>query len=158
MEKSIKHGVVIASLLVVLILLGGYMWVRSHSSDGVKEAGTAANVDVTNTALPGQNKTLPDGFPADIPVQSENIVESYKVVYKDRGVIQYTVSFTSSATQTDLMNVYKDFFARSGVVTDTTNSNTPKGQLVGLRKDDTLTIVVSPRGEGSYVQITVLHK
>jgi hypothetical protein len=158
----------VALVVVALILAGGWYFVMQPADfDAATEEGgqtdsrpvTHEAVEVTkvDTAEPGISK-LPAGFPSSIPVEQANISESYRVVYSERGVTQYTVSFTSLKSKEALWDSYNDYLKSSGYSIDSSLTAKSQGQISGNKEGDSISVIISLRNGISFVQLNLLDR
>ena len=158
---------VLSIIVGVAIILGGVWYllmtvpkVTPIDTEGLNVVSEQKpEVEVTKTDLnQGGTSKLPAGFPTKIPVEIANITESYRALYANRGVTQYTVSFTSLKSRETLWNIYSDFMKSDGYKIDATATSKSAGQVSGDKDNDTLSIVISVRGGLSLVQINLLDR
>lgn len=159
----------ILSILIGLVLVGSGSWyllnrdvsgsnqniATSTGENGAKVPEVVVEkVDVAQTG-----SKLPAGFPSSIPVEVINVIESYKAVYAERGVTQYTVSYTSVKGRDALWDVYNSYMKGAGYVVDTTSSSRSGGQIIGtLDEEDTLSVILSNRSGATLVQISLIDR
>ncbi|MDB5194632.1 MAG: hypothetical protein JWN50_646 [Parcubacteria group bacterium] len=169
-----NHGketrVILPALLLVLIIVGGYYWYASRNSGSqpavVSTAtttptatGPAAGVEVAKTDLtPGVLTKLPAGFPASIPVEQATITESYKAVYTEHGVTQYTVTYTSTKTKDALWKIYTDFGTAQGYKINATSTDKTKGVLDLQKGNNELNAVITAQGGSTLVQLNYVER
>ena len=155
-------------LIVGLVFLGGvwyFLMTRSMDTVSDLEPGTSMTevekgIEVTKTDITqaGISK-LPTGFPSAIPVEAPNVTESYRTVYKERGVTQYTVSYTSLKSRDALWDIYNDYMRSANYTLDTSATSKSLGQISGTTaNNDTLSIIISARSGFTLVQISFLDR
>jgi hypothetical protein len=167
-----ESRVIALSLLVLLIVVGGYLWLSSRSvpttkspivtavpAPAVVSHEPAKNVQVVqgDTTATSSN-ALPDGFPTDIPVDTTHLTESYKAFYSTHNVTQYTVSFISTKSQATLWKQYDTALPAAGYVIDKSMSNQATGQIVAAKGNDTLNVLIFSQDNSLIVQINLLDK
>lgn len=102
---------------------------------------------------------LPAGFPTSIPVETANITESYRAVYNERGVTQYTVSYTSLKTRDALWDAYSSYMKGAGYTLDTGTTSKTSGNISGTNaSNDTLSVILSSRSGTTLVQMSLLDR
>lgn len=148
------NKVIIPVLLALVVILAGYFVLRSNN--GVGEL--YPNGVVTQTDLETSLTKIPTGFPDSIPVQGENVKESYKVDYEAEKVTQYTVAFSSELTQEEVWKTYADLFLSLGYASGEGDIDEGKGVMKGYRDGNKLNIAVSPYDTGSYVTINFIER
>jgi hypothetical protein len=165
MSPSIKF---LSFLVVIVIALGAGWYVvsqRQPDIDGpvTEEVVTDENtkeidgVLVTQSSVADTGSKLPAGFPRDIPVEQSNITESYRAVYTEHGVTQYTVSYTSNKSRDALWDLYNSYFKSVGYTVEQGSSKT-QGQISANKGSDTISVVLSARGGVSLAQISLLDR
>jgi hypothetical protein len=121
------------------------------------ESEVEVRVSKTDITQNGVSK-LPSGFPKDIPVEVANITESYRATYSEKGITQYTVSYTSQESRDSLWDLYNNYLKTAGYTVDTRASSKSQGQITGVKNNDTLSTVISSRGNVTFVQINLLDR
>lgn len=166
---SSKTKIILVFLLLVLsVLVLTYLYKRgsdyppanteNNSPQGEVE-GSGEKVEVTQTNITGGGTSkLPEGFPAGIPVETINIKESYKVDYNDRGVTQYTISYSSMKSIDDVWTIYFDFMNKERYMIDMDATSRSSGQITGFLGNDSLSIVISAQNGGTLVQMNLLAR
>ena len=114
METEQNTKVVSAVLVIIIILFAGYfLFSKYHKSsegpeslDGGNEGSTSVVVENTQSI----NGTLPApaGFPDDIPVEENVLLESVTTSYPGQGAKQLSLSYRSSKTAVQKYNEYKN--------------------------------------------------
>ena len=153
---------VVAVLVLVIVLVGGYFWYKSaygpvaepKKDFDVATAGGAkvAFGDVTSTA----RSKLPPGFPKDIPVEENIVLESFRAVYEEYDFTQYTVTFVSERSFDALWAEYSGFLDSAGYVVEIEDEK--QGALKGRRGNNELTVYISPNDLGTFVTIHYVEK
>jgi hypothetical protein len=148
------NRVIVSILLVLIIVIAGYFifW-------GGEKPAFSGKSEVTYTELndPAVSK-IPVGFPTTVPVEEQNIKESYKVNYLDAGMMQYVVGFNTEMSKEDIWKLYTDTFTAVGYATNDENMNEGKGTLTGYRDGNKLNIAISSYDSGSYVTINFIQR
>ena len=148
------NKVIISVLIALVVILLGYFILK-----GGNTANTPANSEIIYTDLTSTEiSKIPVGFPLNIPVEEQNIKESYKTNYFEEGVTQYTVAFNTSLTKEEVWKMYSDTFTASGYATNEENMNEEKGVLTGYRSGNKLNIAITPYAEGRYVTINYIER
>jgi hypothetical protein len=160
----------LVALVVVVLVLGGawYFMMQSanvsapadNDSNGTSSQPTTQEeviVTKVDTAEPGVSK-LPAGFPSGVPVEQANVSESYRVVYSERGVTQYTVSYTSLKGRDALWDIYNDYLKSAGYSVDSGLTSKNQGQISGNKDGDSLSVIISQRNGVSFVQLNLLYR
>jgi len=146
--SSVPHLVL---FFCILLVITGAMYIYSiqtpvpqveNESTVTKEKTIVSVNDVSN--LSGKEK-LPVGFPDSIPVELDTINESTKMEFPERGVTQYTVVYSSSASSADIQKQYEAFFENESYV----KNPSPKQvknliQLEATKDTDDLSVIIEP--------------
>jgi len=157
--SSNESKVVIPALLLVLVLVALYFGmntIKSPSLEITTSTNSTKNIEVSKNMAAASTSVLPEGLPSDIPLEKNHLTESYKALYKDSGVIAYTVSYTSKRSKADLWKMYSDFLTSSGYKIDKEVTNMNLGQISGSKGRDTLMVVVSSHDQVSIVQLNFI--
>lgn len=141
MTKSLKIALVILVLVVAFLAQGLYMhtWPFGNSGNTAQNNTPLSTEPVFDKPTSTSKSKVPDGFPNDIPVESYNIVNAYKVNYESQGLTQFTISYTSSKTKDELFDLYYNYMNTANFAL-TANTSRKLGQVVGTRAGSTLTI------------------
>lgn len=152
------------SLIVGIIIVGGAAWFffgrepEAASEPIVTPVEVDKNIEVIETDIAETGQAVPLGFPESIPVESNNITESVRVAYKEQGVTQYTVSYTSMKSRESLWDLYSGYMGKAGFTVDKTTSSKSLGQLSGNKGNDTLSVAISDHGGVALVQLNYLER
>ncbi len=98
---------------------------------------------------------LPEGFPSVIPIELANITESYSARYPDRGLTQYTVSFTSFVSANDKYVEYEQYMRSEGY---SVVSNAANFSLYGRKENDDLSVVIGENNGETKVSLTFIDR
>ena len=148
---------IIPALLVLLILVGAYIYIpnsREHLvPTGPNDTGgtptVAMNVKVVR-ADQGEVKTIPPGFPQDIPV-SPYIIESYRMEYTAHNVTQYTVGYVTKSQIADVIKKYVSYMKTAGYKVATTAA----AYMSGDKNGNTLSVTAAPSEGVGETRVTV---
>jgi len=148
------NKIIIPILLALVVILAGYFVLR-----GGDKAEFPGESEVIYTVLdnPAISK-IPVGFPTDVPVEEQNIKESYKVNYFEEGVTQYTVAFNTEMSRGDLWKLYTDMFLAAGYTQDADKTSEGKGVLTGWRSGNKLNVAMSDYDGMQYVTINFIER
>jgi hypothetical protein len=161
--NSNKGLEILGALLIVLIIAGGYYLSQVRNGGHLVQVPSKASSQIAVTGQFGKtssatSKVLPTQFPANIPVETKNITENYKVAYNNTGLTQYTVSYTSAKTKTALWSVYNTYMKANGYDLNAKLTNQTKGTLSGTHANTSLVVVISSTSAGSLVHLTYIVK
>jgi hypothetical protein len=162
---------ILPALLLVLIIGGAYYWYASRTAENPYTENTtpaptvtvtgepANNVEVTKADISAGSQTkLPEGFPTAIPIEQASITDSFRAVYKDQGVTQYTVSYTSKKTKDELWTIYTNYLAGASYKIDAANTNKTLGSIRASSDKNTISITISSNTSGSKVDVSLLAR
>ena len=153
---SNKNHIVLYLVLILAVVLVGY-FLLMVGIDGTPRSSD--RVEVAHADLSSDSAVrIPLGFPSNIPLEEQNIKESYSVNYLDEGVTQFTVAYNSDFSREEILKIYSDFFLASGYTSGDGDRDESKGTIRGWRSGNKLSIAVSPYGEGSYVAINYIRR
>ena len=140
-----------ALAIIVLLLVVGFAFYSFSSKEqpSIDVETPSSNVKVDQ----GENKggsiqALPRGFPAQIPVEINSVFESYRAEYQDQGVVQYTVSYTTTDKREAKWDEYRTFMIENGYQINESTSNRASGTISGLKDKDLLLVTISDSQEG----------
>jgi hypothetical protein len=157
--KKLLSALVIAGILVLAVIFvlnrGEEASLDKTPIESVvkKDGVTVAKTDVTKSG-----SRVPQGFPSDIPIESINVIDSYKAFYEKVQATQYTVNYTSDRDREDLWNMYSKFMNDSGYRIDVAQTSRGVGQISGAKGDDSLSVIVTSSNGISLVQISYLDR
>lgn len=157
-EGSQKETKLIVSLVIIIVVLvAGYFLLKSNL--GTKRGGeTAGKTETIYTDLANSVTKIPAGFPSNIPVEEENVKESYKINYFDEGVTQYTIGFNSNLSFDEIWKTYSDLFLAIGYTPDMEKTSKDKGIMTGYRDGNKLNVAISDYDGGHYVTINFIQR
>jgi hypothetical protein len=159
---------------VVLLIIGGYMYIMWHNNPSVLTPSTTTSLTtpttpkveptlVTRTDLQNAKTDadkLPVGFPKDIPVEYKNISESVSILYPAKLATLDSVSYTSLKSPKEKYTEYVSFLSvaqnKFSVLKKTpTTATSTTAMLQASRFPTEISIVITPQGTGSLVQIAL---
>lgn len=150
----------------VVAILGGSWFIYTKygskqrvlpTSDFVFDKENDMKFVKTDVVKTGGSK-LPVGFPADIPVESGAIEDSYKGQFSNVKATQYTVSYTSPKTKTDLLALYNKYMTDNGYTIQPQPTSQTILQTSGYKGNDSLSVVISSQKGISLVQISYVDR
>jgi hypothetical protein len=162
-KQKVEGGLL--GVLVLVIIIGGYLWYSSSKSAPAPVAPPVvqkpvSDVKVTTAQMNTTTSTLslPVGFPTNIPVEVLNITESYTAEYKSAGFVQYTITYTSDKTVASKWLEYKDFLTKAGYTLGKEGTNQAQGTVYGKKGMDEMSVLVATQNKKTTVHISVLQK
>jgi hypothetical protein len=145
-----KTRVVLTALLILLVAIGGYLWLTkgTYHPKFTTEVGEKQKVLVERSQpIDGDTVDLPTEFPAGIPVEADNVFESYKSDYQGKHVMQYTVSYTSSKSADELWTIYDKYMKSAKYDTANPATSKDKGTIYGLLDNKGLAVTIASNGD-----------
>jgi len=120
-----------------------------------KEDVEVKKTDLANTQ--GEAR-IPSGFPKDFPIETETITESYVMDYTARGVVQHTVTFTTTLSQPEAFEKYKKALESAGFTTELGGGGVDISALNAYKDGDDFSLIVSSSGGVTTVQASYLDR
>ena len=164
MEQS-QNIKIISAIVVVLAILGvGYIlsekYPVSNGNPNPNPNNMSKVVTVENTLMVGGILPLPTGFPQDIPLEEDEILESATTYYPNQNAKQLSVSYRSLKTITQKYVEYKAYMSQTGykVAEDSPNSSSSVRTILGTKADTNLSVAISSMKGGTLVEISYLFK
>lgn len=156
-EHSNKR-LIVSLVVVIAILIVGYMFF--WKGDGLyREPGLKGESEVIYTDLNSETVSkIPAGFPVAVPVEEQNIKESYKINYFDEGITQYTLAFNTDLSEEEIWKLYSDMFLAVGYTQDSDKTSEDKGVLTGWRSGNKLNVTISQYDNQRYVTINFIER
>lgn len=154
--KSFFSAPVIIAMFVLLFLLVIVMYgkIRSTSPNPITQNTPAVTIDKTivykgNLAAAAGKDRLPQGFPQNIPVETDSLQESIKTEFPDKKLTQYSVTYTSSKTIDDMRATYESFFKNENYVIKPQISDTPQVQIHTSKDGNDISVIIENTDTGS---------
>ena len=148
------NKIIIPILLVLVVILAGYFVLRGGDKAEFPGKSEVIYTELNNPAV----SKIPVGFPIDIPVEEQNIKESYKVNYLDVGVTQYTVAFNTELSKEEIRKLYSDMFLAVGYTQDSEKAGKNENVLTGWRSGNKLNVAISDYDGMQYVTINFIER
>lgn len=102
-------GILILVVLAALVYLGYSKYPSIFKKTNFSaEKSVVEKIDLSKVENIGK---LPEGFPSNIPVEKNNLIESVKITYTEQKSVLYSVSFNSARQPEELYAQYKDFLS-----------------------------------------------
>jgi hypothetical protein len=101
---------------------------------------------------------LPQGFPRDIPVETEEILESAVAHYPDLPAPQLYLRYSSAKSIAEKYAQYMDYMRRAGYAVTQHSTTSPAKEIVGTKpKEGTnLSVVIRSAGGKTLVDLSYL--
>lgn len=160
-NKGLIIGLVIIILLaVVFLLLGGSETPTTQETtqeiDGQnppsESFGEINQVDLESAQTPEER--LPEGFPSDLPVNTENLVDSFTVDYTD-GSKEASVIFQSDSSIGDLRSQYITYFEANEYTVQQDDLTEQDALLAAERNGDGISVAITQTEAGREVFVSV---
>ena len=123
-----------------------------NSPEGVK----VSHVDLAKASTPKEK--IPQGLPSGIPLETNNVRESYSAEYQDLNAIQYTVVFTTNSSVAEKFQEYVTYMKSQGYQITHQDKDAAVKYVYGSKDNDDLSVVISRQGESTQVQLTYLDR
>ena len=176
-EKKSKTTLLIIIALIILALLFGMrsFFSPDRVAERMLEQATGGKVDIdrdgetVNTTVVGDdgskmnissgNTSLPDGWPASVPVIPDAKVASSASAPNSDGGTAYTVSYETDMSVADAVSFYKDAFSRDGwTITATLNQGDGTMFVASRGEEDGATVQIGSGDQGTSVNMSVQVK
>lgn len=158
----------IGALVVVTVVITGSAYLLSktfvtNTDDNEKKAvqndnRIATHVDLSKAKSPREK--LPQGFPSAIPMEAENIIESYSVpmILGGQTAVQYTVSYTTGQSRQAKYNEYLKYMTDRGFDFGSDGKNQSAYTLYGVWENDDMAVAISLKEGKTLVQISLIDR
>ncbi len=153
-KPNTKKGIGFLVALFALLLILVYVMSISFSKDSSEDVATT-RIDVADAE--GRGK-LPDGFPSDIPVETDSVIESYASVYGDQNVTVYATSFQTKRDRTEVFNEYLTFVSEGGYMIYTISDKPDTKSIYAKKGDASFSFSLSPMGAESLINLAYLAR
>lgn len=154
-------GVLLAIIIIIALAYVGYSKYPNifKKTNLPAEKSIVEKIDLSKVENLGK---LPEGFPANIPVEKNNLIESVKITYTEQKSVLYSVSFNSARQSEELYAQYKSFLsAKNGFVIDNQVKTVERMafQATKTGTKDSLSITITPETQGTnLIQISYVSK
>jgi hypothetical protein len=102
---------------------------------------------------------VPQGFPADIPIEGANLLSALKVFYPDTELTHYSLSYHSNDTLEAKWGQYSGFLTDAGYNLSTPdNSNVGGINLAGYQDDRSLLINITRDDDQTVVVLNLYER
>jgi hypothetical protein len=140
-----------AGFVFVALVLG----IPNNPYSSNREFNANKKFSSENVTLADNNKSLPAGLIAGIPVETANIIKSETLTYPDRKVTLYNVSYNSTKNMDELSSIYLKYFSVNSFTADASKKNGTADILHGVNKNgDEMSVVIVPQQTGNTVLIS----
>lgn len=146
---------IIPTVAIILLVLGAsYIFYEKYSpsNDG------SGVVMVKNTPVVNGVLRVPEGFPQDIPLDGEKIIESATTQYPDQDTQQLSVSYQSSGTIAQKYAEYRAYLNQAGYSVTEGETNSLTRSIAGTKEDTVLSVAISNVDGKTLVQLSYLLK
>jgi hypothetical protein len=163
-ESSQNTRTALIAIIILIVLVAGYVSFGKHrsSQEGLfvspSDDDSPAIVVVENAIMTNGVLPVPTGFPQDIPIEKEVILESAVTHYPEQNAEQLSLSYQSSKTIAQKYTEYINYIRQAGYDITEEDTSSPMKSIFGIREDANLSVAIS-RSEGqTLVQLSYLLK
>lgn len=173
---STKTWIIIGIVAVILLLAGNMFSPERITERAVERAfeaeGVDLDIDVANNGTveysatgengetvrmnAGENVTLPEGWPSNIPVPSDATLTYAGSVAGDSEGTNYMVSYTSAKSLSDISSLYTEVFTANGW-SQVSNVAMPDSVMLGTEygENNSVGVYAVKDAKGTAVTLTV---
>jgi len=151
--KSFFSAPVIIAMFVLLFLLVIVMYgkIRSTSPNPITQNTPAVTIDKTivykgNLAAAAGKDRLPQGFPVNILIETDSLEQSLKTEYPEKGLTQYSATYTTVKSIEEVKNTYSSSFAKDGYTITSEVANPV--QIYANKNGDDVSVVIETADTG----------
>ncbi len=158
MENNTNHILrTIGAVVFLVVVIGGFVfWQRYQAQKrALVIANTPMKVEVVNTPEIAGKAQKPEGFPADLPVELTDVVESQKSNFTEQGAVQTSFTYRSKKALSEKYSEYLSYMQKSGYEVKEGSANEVK-TLFGTKAGENLSITLSTWESLTVVQIAHL--
>ena len=160
-NTSYKALSLTVSVLVIVIAAAGFFgwryWNEFRMERMERErAETPMNVETTVTPFEDGVLSAPEGFPEEIPVEDENIVQSETSTFADWSAVKRSVMYHSEESIESKHGEYRSFMESSGYSVTETKGENGLVTLTGDKDGENLSVTITLWEEFTRVFITHL--
>lgn len=175
-KMSTKTWIIIGIVAVILLLAGNMFSPERITERAVERAfeaeGVDLDIDVANNGTveysatgengetvrmnAGENVTLPEGWPSNIPVPSDATLTYAGSVAGDSEGTNYMVSYTSAKSLSDISSLYTEVFTANGW-SQVSNVAMPDSVMLGTEygENNSVGVYAVKDAKGTAVTLTV---
>jgi hypothetical protein len=162
MESSLNIKKILITIVILVVLVFALSLGRRSQSDQNELTGnlddSSAIVMVENTPVVDGVISVPDGFPPDIPLEKDKILESSTTRYPKQSLRQLSVSYQSLEPVAQKYMEYKNYMGLAGYSLKEEEPIAPTKVISGTKGDSNLSVVISNSGGRTLVQLSYLSK
>jgi hypothetical protein len=165
MEASQNKTIVSTIIIVIILVFGvGYMLFGKDTPPLQKDTATSPITNnspvvlVENTPLVNGIVPIPAGFPSDIPLEADKVLESATTHYPNQNASQLSLNYQSSKTIAQKYAEYKAYMEQRGYQMTEDNTSSSVKSIFGIKDDTNLSVVISNTNEKTLVQLSYLIK
>lgn len=155
--QHLKNSNLLITLIVVAILAIGFLLSGKYPLFNGSRNNLSAVVTVRNTPMVDGTLPVPPGFPAEIPIETTEVLESATTYHPDQNATQLSLSYRSTKTILDKYKEYRDFMNQAGYNL-TENSVSEIKTLSGIKSDTSLSISMRNVDGETLVELSYLLK
>lgn len=152
--NSTKRVIFLVLILILVAMIYVVFMSSQKEGDGTQIEVTKESVTVEKIDQSSGNK-VPSGFPADIPLEIGNITEANKAAYSDRGLMQYTVLYSTTKTPQEIYTTYEKYMMDSGYDFGSKGKSPETNSLYGLKDSKDLSVIAGV--SQGYTVVTIVY-
>ncbi len=167
MEQSSQIKTISAIIIILLVFGAGFLLFLKYRTSSLNQEnsptsggtnGESATVVVKNTPMVNGVISVPVGFPQDIPLESDSLIESATTQYPGESIQQLSISYRSSKTITQKYTEYKDYMNQAGYSLTEGNKSAPVRAIFGTKENTNLSVAISSSEGKTLIQLSYLLK
>ncbi|MCR4279399.1 MAG: hypothetical protein NUV78_01535 [Candidatus Zambryskibacteria bacterium] len=153
-----KYVKIFLSLLFIALLIAGFVWWLKWSKERAARivAERPMNVQVERVVEVEGKFTPPLGFPASIPLEEDNIVESILTNFPTQNAVQTSVIYRSTEEKLDKYFEYRSYMEKEGYKLSEGGDTGEVLFLHGIKGNENLSVTLSTWEGLTVVQIAHL--
>jgi nitric oxide reductase large subunit len=139
----------IIALFVLLFLLVLFMYGRINSTKTENDPVVTQDKTIVyggNLKSANSQERLPAGFPTDIPVETDSLEQSLKTEYPEKGLTQYSVTYTTAKSIEEVQTSYNSYFSKDGY--EITSKVENPVQIYASKNGDDVSVVIETNSAG----------
>lgn len=151
MDHTKKQLLSIVALLIFIALLLFFGFNSRQQTDVGEDYVAEEAVIIEDTVATLGSLQVPPGFPAQIPVETENLLEGFKVTYLERQLVEFSLKYESSLTPENKWSEYMEYMTSAGYEIDDTGVS--NGRLTGANGSNSLLVGIALEGGRTIVRL-----
>jgi hypothetical protein len=153
-EVSKSKNMLLLIVAIVMIFIAAYLLPEKYRAIETNQ-NLSTVVLVENTREIHGVLPVPSGFPKDIPIENQNIVDSSTTYHPIEDIKQFYVSYLSEKGVAEKFNLYREYMIQAGYILSEEKS---KRSLSGTKGNSTLYVNLGERDGKTLVELSFLSK